>query len=66
MHAYVLRGYTLVIRPYNCPCIAPYLGQNEFFEGWFLKALQAVLFHATAIHCHHGMDVNKASFFVLE
>ena len=31
------------IRPYNCPCIAPYLGQNEFFvfsKACFSKRLE--------------------------
>ena len=32
------------------------------FEGWFLKALQAVLFHATATHCYHGRDIVDALF----
>jgi hypothetical protein len=31
-----------------------------------LKAPQAVLFHATAIHCHYGTNIEDASFFVLE
>ena len=36
------------------------------FEGWFLEVPQAVLFHATATHCHHARDIKYASFFVLE
>ena len=36
------------------------------FEGSFLEAPRAVLFHATAIHCHYGIDIEDASFFVLE
>ena len=36
------------------------------FEGSFLEAPRAVLFHATAIQCHHGIDIEDASFFVLE
>ena len=36
-----------------------------FHEGLFLEAPQVVLFHATALHCHHGMDVDKASLFVI-
>ena len=42
--------------------------QNElfrFFNSSFLEAPQAVPFHATATHCHHGMDFDDASFFVL-
>ena len=42
--------------------------QYEFFqvfEGLFLEAPRAVLFHATAIHCHDGMDHDDASVFVL-
>ena len=38
--------------------------QYEFFrvfKGSFLEAPQVVLFHATAIHCHDGMDHNDAS-----
>ena len=44
----------------------PYPGQNgffSFFEGLLLEAPWAVLFHATATHCHHGTD---ALFFILE
>ena len=37
----------------------------QFFDGSFLEASKAVPFHATAIHCHHGMDFADASFFVL-
>ena len=37
-----------------------------FFEGSFLAAPRAVLFHATAIHCHYGKDIEDALFFVLE
>ena len=36
------------------------------FEGWFLEAPQAVLLHATVIHCHYGIDIKDASFFILE
>ena len=36
------------------------------FEGSFLEAPRAVLFHATAIHCHYGIDIEDASFLVLE
>ena len=36
------------------------------FEGLFLEAPQAVMFHATAIHCHYGIDIEDASFLVLE
>ena len=36
------------------------------FKGWFLKGPQAILFHATATHCHYGRDIENASFFVLE
>ena len=31
-----------------------------------LKVPRAVLFHATAIHCHYGIDIEDASFLVLE
>ena len=31
------------------------------FEGLFLKV---PLFHATAIHCHYGLDIEDALFFV--
>ena len=37
----------------------------QFFDGSFLEASKAVLFRATAIHCHHGMDFVDASFFIL-
>ena len=33
------------------------------FEGSFLEAPRVVLFHATAIHCHDGMDHDDASVF---
>ena len=36
------------------------------FEGSFLEAPRAVLFHATAMYCHYGRDIEDASFFVLE
>ena len=36
------------------------------FEASFLEAPWAVLFHATAIHCHYGIDIKDSSFFVLE
>jgi hypothetical protein len=32
------------------------------FEGLFLEAPRAVLFHATAIHRHYGTDIEDASF----
>ena len=35
------------------------------FEGSFLEAPQVVWFHATAMHCHDGMDTNDTSLFVL-
>ena len=45
------------------------LGQTglfSFFDGSYLEAPTAVLFHATAIHCHDGIQIADASFFVLE
>ncbi len=47
------------------PCTAPYPKTEWFFifEGSFLEAPQAVLFHATAIH---GTDIEDTLFFVLE
>ena len=62
VHAIML--YTSVYHPCTVPCP----GQNRiflFFEGSFLEAARAVLFHATAIHCHHGRDIEDPSFFVL-
>ena len=56
------------IRPYIC-VPRPYPGQNgffSFFEGSFLEAPRAVLFHTTVVHCHHGIDIKDASLFVLE
>ena len=44
------------------------LGQNglfRVFEGSFLEAPRVVQFHATVIHCHHGMDADDTSIFVL-
>ena len=35
------------------------------FEGSFLEAAQAVLFHTNAIHFHHGRDIEDPSFFIL-
>ena len=35
------------------------------FQRFILKAPQAALFHATAIHCHNGMDNDDASVFIL-
>ena len=65
----ITRVYAIISYTSAYPCTAPYPGQNEFFfvfEGSFLKAPRAVLFHATAIHCHHGIDIEDASFSVLE
>ena len=46
----------------------PYPGHNDFyvFKGLFLDVPWAILFHATAKNCQHGMDIGDASFFVLE
>ena len=44
------------------------LRQNGFFhvfEGSFLEVPQVVQFHATVIHCHHGMDADDTLIFVL-
>ena len=41
------------------------LGQNGFFEDSFLEAPRVVQFHAIVIHCHHGMDADDTSIFVL-
>ena len=44
------------------------LGQNGFFrvfEGSFLEVPRVVQFHATVIHCYHGMDADDTSIFVL-
>ena len=64
------RNDLVYVRSYNCPCITPYLGQNELFvfsKARFSKRLERFCsMHATAVYCHHGMDVDKASFFVLE
>ena len=35
------------------------------FEGSFLEVPRVVQFHATVIHCHHGMDADDTSIFVL-
>ena len=70
MHARVriARVYAIISYTSAYRCTAPYPGQNEFlvFEGSFLEAPRAVLFHATAIHCHCGIDIEDASFLVLE
>ena len=36
------------------------------FQGSFLKAAQAVLFHTTAVDCNHGRNIEDPSFFILE
>ena len=39
---------------------------ESIFEGSLLQAARAVLLHTTAIHCHHGRDIEDPWFFVLE
>ena len=53
------RVHAIMLRP-CCP------GQNRLIFFSFFEAARAVLFHATAIHCHHGRDIEDPSFFVLE
>ena len=62
--------YTDICNDFVYVCITVYhaLSRVEWifrvFEGSFLEAPWAVLFHATAMHCHHGMDIDDASCFV--
>ena len=45
-----------------------HLEQDGFFrvfEGSFLEAPRVVQVHSTVIHCHHGMDADDTSIFVL-
>ena len=64
---YVTISYTSesVRTPIRVP--RPALAESTFllFDRSFLEAPRMVPFHATAIHCHHSMDLNDASFFVL-
>ena len=72
-HAFVriMQVYTII--SYTSAYLSVYrtLPRTEWiflvFEGLFLEAPRAVLFHATAIHCHYGRDIEEdASFLVLE
>ena len=71
MHAHIriTRLYAMILyMSVNASAYRALPRKNElfqFFNGSFLKASKAVLFDATAIHCHHGMDLVDASFFVL-
>ena len=40
-------------------------GFFRVFEGLFLEAPRVVRFHATAMHCHNGMDTDDTSLFIL-
>ena len=54
---------------YVCIIYPPYPGQNTFFsfsKADFFEVPRTVLFHTTAIHCHHGRDIEDALFFVME
>ena len=64
--AFVLRNDFVYVRIPSAYRALP--RQNElfrFFDSSFLEAPQAVPFHATATHCHRGMDFDDASFLVL-
>ena len=67
---HITRVYAII--PYMSAYLSVYraLPRTEWiflvFEGSFLEAPRAVLFHATAIHCHYGKDIEDASFFILE
>ena len=65
---YYTSTHNVVYIRISFPYTAPHEGQNKFlsFSKSCFEAPQLVLFHGTAVHFHHGRDIEDATFFVLE